>query len=135
VTADHASSHTHCKHLHDHTYTPAHTHTLTNTNTHTHARTRSKRAYSGLPREAVIERVYKSGMRPRFPPTAPPAFVALAEECWHSDPSRRPPFNEIAERLDLIATELLSPAAAAARAAAGAARSAGGGAAEGNVGG
>jgi len=67
----------------------------------------SKRAYAGLPREAVIERVYKTGMRPRFPSTAPAQFVSLAEACWQTDPARRPSFNEISERLEQLAAELV----------------------------
>ncbi|KAI8462305.1 MAG: kinase-like domain-containing protein [Monoraphidium minutum] len=67
----------------------------------------SKRAYAGLPREAVIERVYKTGLRPRFPSTAPPAFAGLAEACWQSDPARRPVFAEIAQRLEALAAELI----------------------------
>jgi hypothetical protein len=71
----------------------------------------SKRAYAGLPREAIIERVYKTGLRPRFPSTAPPAYVALAEACWNTEPGRRPAFSQIAESLEALAAALAAPPA------------------------
>jgi len=48
-------------------------------------------------------------MRPRFPSTAPPAFVAICDACWQTDPTRRPSFGDIAEQLERIAEELLPP--------------------------
>jgi hypothetical protein len=82
----------------------------------------------GLPRECIIERVYKTGLRPRFPSTAPPAFVSLAEACWQSDPAARPTFLDISERLEAMGTQMAAPdageavAVGAAAAAPGAAR-------------
>jgi hypothetical protein len=83
----------------------------------------SRRAYAGMQRDAVIERVYKAGLRPRFPGTAPAGFAGLAEACWQSDPARRPAFAEVAERLEAMASELgpARPASAAGAAAAAAA--------------
>ncbi|KIY94397.1 Mitogen-activated protein kinase kinase kinase 9 [Monoraphidium neglectum] len=66
----------------------------------------SKRAFSGLPREAVIERVSVKGARPRFPSTTPPAFAELAQACWAADPAARPSFTQIAEALDRLVGEL-----------------------------
>jgi hypothetical protein len=71
-----------------------------------HAPLRSKRAFSGLPREAVIERVSVKGARPRFPSTTPPAFAELAQACWAADPAARPSFTQIAEALDRLVGEL-----------------------------
>jgi hypothetical protein len=67
---------------------------------------------TGLSREAVADRVFRTGMRPRFPPTAPPAFVAVCEECWTTDPTRRPAFSEITARLEAFMGSLLSSATA-----------------------
>lgn len=66
----------------------------------------SKKAFSGLPREAVIERVTTKGSRPRFPSTTPAAFVELAQACWAADPAARPNFTQIAEALDRMVAEL-----------------------------
>jgi hypothetical protein len=81
----------------------------------------SKRAYAGLPREAIIERVYKTGLRPRFPSTAPAAIVALAEACWNTEPGRRPAFSQIAEALEAVAAALAGQGGAPAGAPGGAA--------------
>ncbi|KIZ05195.1 hypothetical protein MNEG_2761 [Monoraphidium neglectum] len=73
-----------------------------------------KRAYSGLPRQAVIERVHKMGMRPRFPSTTPAAIAQLAQACWQQTPSQRPCFTDITEALEQLAADLADAAAAAA---------------------
>ena len=87
------------------------------THTHTHKP-------PGLPRDAVIERVYRMGDRPRFPSTTPAAYAALANDCMRTDPRSRPGFGQIRDRLDGLASQLdaaaaASQAAAAARAARG----------------
>jgi hypothetical protein len=60
----------------------------------------------GLPRDVIVSRVYRSGMRPHFPSAAPPAFVAICESCWQTDPARRPTFGDIADMLEHLAVEL-----------------------------
>jgi hypothetical protein len=67
-----------------------------------------KRAYSGLPRQAVIERVHKMGMRPRFPSTTPAAFLKIAWACWHPSPQQRPSFVQITQALEQLAADLCS---------------------------
>jgi hypothetical protein len=57
-----------------------------------------KRAYSGIPPGSIIERVYKQGLRPRFPSATPRSYAGLAEACWqvrrvtptHPPPIRHP---------------------------------------------
>ena len=41
------------------------------------------------------------GNRPTFSPEAPPDVVALAQECWDADASKRPTFTEIIVRLEV----------------------------------
>jgi hypothetical protein len=69
-----------------------------------------KRAYAGLPHGDIIDRVYKSGLRPRFPTGTPEAFSALAEACWQTEPEARPPFAQICARLDAMGSEAGSSA-------------------------
>jgi serine/threonine protein kinase len=66
----------------------------------------SKRAFANQAPDAVAERVVREGARPRFPSSAPAAFVRLAQACWVTEPGARPAFGEIAERLERIAEEL-----------------------------
>jgi hypothetical protein len=60
----------------------------------------------GLPRDAIVNRVYRTGMRPHFPAAAPPAFVSICESCWQTDPARRPTFAGIADMLERLAAQL-----------------------------
>jgi hypothetical protein len=85
-----------------------------------------RRAYAGLSREAVIDRVFRAGLRPRFPAAAPPPFASLCEACWQTDPAQRPSFAEINVRLEALAEELSGAAAGAVAAAASAPGSAAG---------
>jgi hypothetical protein len=66
----------------------------------------------GLSREAVADRVFRSGLRPRFPSAAPPAFVQACEACWQTDPGQRPSFSEITARLEAFASAMASGEAA-----------------------
>ncbi|KIZ06401.1 putative serine/threonine-protein kinase pats1 [Monoraphidium neglectum] len=74
-----------------------------------------KRAYSGIPPGSIIERVYKQGLRPRFPSATPRSYAGLAEACWQTDPTKRPTFAKIAERLEQLAVELAPQPGADAR--------------------
>jgi len=58
-----------------------------------------QRAYGGLGRDAIIDRVYKKKARPIFPLGVPPAYAALAKACWDNDPPTRPPFTTVLTRL------------------------------------
>lgn len=52
--------------------------------------------------------------RPGIPASCPASLAELVAQCWHADPSRRPPFEDIIPTLDRIHSELAAPAAAAA---------------------
>ncbi|PKC57024.1 hypothetical protein RhiirA1_473136, partial [Rhizophagus irregularis] len=39
------------------------------------------------------------GLRPPIVTNAPKGYIELMEECWHSDPSKRPTANDIFERI------------------------------------
>ena len=62
-----------------------------------------QRAYGGLGRDAIIDRVYKKKARPTFPLGVPPMYAALAKGCWDNDPPSRPTFVTILAKL----TEML----------------------------
>ncbi|XP_073112922.1 serine/threonine-protein kinase STY46 isoform X1 [Elaeis guineensis] len=51
--------------------------------------------------------VVEKGLRPIIPEHAHPKLAELLERCWQQDPSLRPDFSEIFEKLDLIAKEVL----------------------------
>ncbi|GBF97927.1 hypothetical protein Rsub_10600 [Raphidocelis subcapitata] len=72
-----------------------------------------KRAFAGLPRRTIIERVLHHGARPAFPPSAPAAYAALASACWAASPADRPRFDEIVERLQALAEAAAAAAATA----------------------
>lgn len=48
-----------------------------------------QRAYGGLGRDAIIDRVYKKKARPIFPLGVPQPYATLAKACWDNDPSAR----------------------------------------------
>lgn len=58
-----------------------------------------QRAYGGLGRDAIIDRVYKKKARPMFPQGVPPMYAALAKACWEDESSSRPTFVVILEKL------------------------------------
>jgi hypothetical protein len=78
-------------------------------------------APTGLPKDAIRPRV-AGGLRPAFPPGAPPEFARIADDCWSADPAARPGFPEICRRLQALIPEpevlaaLAATGAAAARA-------------------
>jgi hypothetical protein len=64
-----------------------------------------QRAYGGLGRDAIIDRVYKKKARPIFPLGVPPMYAVLAKACWDNDPPVRPTFITILAKLtDMLAT-------------------------------
>jgi hypothetical protein len=63
-----------------------------------------QRAYGGLGRDAIIDRVYKKKARPVFPLGVPPSYAALARSCWDNDQNLRPSFMVVLARL----TEMLT---------------------------
>lgn len=81
-----------------------------------------QRAYSGLGRDAIIDRVYKKQSRPIFPSGVPALYSNLARSCWETDPQLRPNFHVILARLQEMLTAFQSGAYAGASAAAEAVR-------------
>eukprot|EP00798_Chlamydomonas_sp_ICE-L_P026077 gene26077-11781_t len=58
-----------------------------------------QRAYGGLGRDAIIDRVYKKRARPIFPMGVPPIYATLAKACWDDDPPSRPTFASVLTKL------------------------------------
>lgn len=58
-----------------------------------------QRAYGGLGRDAIIDRVYKKKARPTFPLGVPSLYASLAKSCWDNDPSARPNFVTVLAKL------------------------------------
>ncbi|KAI8473776.1 MAG: kinase-like domain-containing protein [Monoraphidium minutum] len=63
-------------------------------------------AYAGLPKAAIIDRVARAGLRPRFPEGAPRGYVAVAAACWAPDPAARPGFPAIIAALEALRLEV-----------------------------
>lgn len=55
--------------------------------------------YAGLPPFQVIFSVATQHSRPNLPLDTPDAYASLARDCWHEDPTVRPNFAVILERL------------------------------------
>eukprot|EP00899_Mesostigma_viride_P005786 jgi/Mesvir1/15208/Mv06440-RA.1 len=55
--------------------------------------------YAGLHHAEIIGGVACKNLRPPVPSWCEPAWSDLMHACWDSEPSRRPSFNEVAERL------------------------------------
>ena len=60
-----------------------------------------QRAYSGLGRDAIIDRVYKKQSRPVFPAGVPLLYKQLARGCWETEPHLRPAFPAILSLLSV----------------------------------
>jgi len=58
-----------------------------------------QRAYAGLGRDAIIDRVYRRQGRPAFPAGVPAPYARLVRACWETDPSLRPGFSAVLARL------------------------------------
>ncbi|GLI71621.1 hypothetical protein VaNZ11_016888, partial [Volvox africanus] len=72
-----------------------------------------QRAYGGLGRDAIIDRVYKKKARPIFPLGVPQQYAALAKACWDNDPAARPPFTLVLLRLSEMLASFTSASAQA----------------------
>ncbi|GLC39687.1 hypothetical protein PLESTM_000926900 [Pleodorina starrii] len=72
-----------------------------------------QRAYGGLGRDAIIDRVYKKKARPIFPLGVPQQYAALAKACWDNDPAARPPFTQVLLRLSEMLASFTSASAQA----------------------
>lgn len=49
-----------------------------------------ERPFRGLLEGDLVVGVCENGLRPVFPPGTPPAYVALAQQCWSQQPGDRP---------------------------------------------
>jgi len=82
-----------------------------------------QRAYGGLGRDAIIDRVYKKKARPIFPLGVPPMYASLAKACWDNEPPMRPTFvtvlSKLSEMLQAFQTANQGPAQQASGAGAG----------------
>jgi hypothetical protein len=73
---------------------------------HPHPHTHPQPNIKGLPHDTIMHRVLRRGLRPRFPPGAPPAYVALTAACWAADPEARPGMGAVIGALRGIEAEL-----------------------------
>eukprot|EP00026_Physarum_polycephalum_P005262 Phypoly_transcript_05293.p1 GENE.Phypoly_transcript_05293~~Phypoly_transcript_05293.p1 ORF type:complete len:518 (+),score=79.43 Phypoly_transcript_05293:123-1676(+) len=55
--------------------------------------------YPGIPPFQIIFTVGTQGMRPTIPPTCNPGLASVIQECWAEDPSNRPSFVALADRI------------------------------------
>jgi len=58
--------------------------------------------FKGLPSLQLAQMV-KNGARPKIPDNSPQAFIQLMTQCWHQDPNRRPPFEDLNVSLTIFA--------------------------------
>ncbi|KAJ6813927.1 serine/threonine-protein kinase B-raf-like [Iris pallida] len=64
--------------------------------------------YADLHYGAIIGGIVSNTLRPPVPETCEPQWRSLMERCWSADPSERPSFTEIADRLRSMAASLPS---------------------------
>ena len=55
--------------------------------------------YTGMQPMQVAMAVLTRGLRPAVPPDCPKDYAALMEACWLTEPSVRPSFTEVVDRL------------------------------------
>lgn len=60
-------------------------------------------AFQGVPKCDFVHEVGMGGLRPKFPPSTPPAFQMLAAKCWEETPSARPSFEQLLTDLHQLA--------------------------------
>jgi serine/threonine protein kinase len=56
--------------------------------------------YKGMTAAQVTLGVLTRGLRPPIPPNCPAQYQALMQACWDQEPSNRPPFSFIVEKLN-----------------------------------
>lgn len=61
-----------------------------------------KLPYFGLNQYQIIKMVVDKQLRPEADPEWDPSLISIIESCWAQDPSLRPPFHSILERLHLL---------------------------------
>lgn len=55
--------------------------------------------YPGIPPFQIIFTVGTQGMRPTIPPACNPGLASVIQDCWAEDPSNRPSFVDLADRI------------------------------------
>ncbi|KAG0564885.1 hypothetical protein KC19_8G147700 [Ceratodon purpureus] len=53
-----------------------------------------------------VKRMVLNGARPELPTTCPPSLEVLIKDCWNHDPKKRPKFDDICRRLEIIKASL-----------------------------
>ncbi|KAH9297183.1 hypothetical protein KI387_028865, partial [Taxus chinensis] len=64
--------------------------------------------YANMHYGAIIGGIVNNTLRPPIPSSCDPAWKSLMERCWSADPSTRPNFTEITNRLRAMAASLRS---------------------------
>ncbi|KAG1661975.1 hypothetical protein FOA52_007147 [Chlamydomonas sp. UWO 241] len=64
-------------------------------------------AFRDVP-SALLAHTVMKGLRPVFHADAPPAYAALAQQCWHAAPEMRPRFSEVVPVLSAMLAPPLS---------------------------
>ncbi len=59
----------------------------------------------------VSVQVYSKGLRPNIPEYCPKEYAQLIRECWDTDPTKRPSFQDIVKRLEAMLGDATSIAA------------------------
>ncbi|KAF4359749.1 hypothetical protein F8388_008311 [Cannabis sativa] len=62
--------------------------------------------YSGLHSASIIGGIVNNSLRPQIPSWCDPEWKALMEACWSSDPTQRPSFTEISQKLRNMAAAM-----------------------------
>ena len=58
--------------------------------------------FPGMPPFQIVFAVGTQGLRPRLRPDWPEDWVQLMTDCWAEDPSDRPCFDEVLDRLEVL---------------------------------
>ncbi|KAG0608927.1 hypothetical protein M758_8G143900 [Ceratodon purpureus] len=56
--------------------------------------------------EIDVKRMVLKGERPELPTTCPPSLEVLIKDCWNQDPEKRPKFDDICRRLEILKASL-----------------------------
>lgn len=62
--------------------------------------------FHGMTAGEVIQKVVVQDLRPQFPRYIPLPVCQLAQDCWHKQPSKRPEFPLVMERLEALLQEV-----------------------------
>ncbi|KAH0455032.1 hypothetical protein IEQ34_016956 [Dendrobium chrysotoxum] len=60
--------------------------------------------YANIPDEVIIDGIVSNTLRPSVPESCDPEWRSLMEQCWSTEPSKRPCFIEIANKLCSMAS-------------------------------